>query len=106
MGGRGCSGASKQVGFFCLVRPSRFGRRQQSTNLQFTVFVYNDADAPEALSIEAEQDAGDVFAKAGLQAAFVNCMTGERMVDAPEYGPMPAPGQLVVPVGSKISDLR
>lgn len=65
-------------------------------NLQFTVFVYNDADAPERLLIGAEQDAGRVFVEAGLQAVFVNCRTGERSVDTPECGPVPAPAQLVV----------
>ena len=65
-------------------------------NLQFTVFVYNDADAPERLLIRAEQDAGGVFVEAGLQAVFVNCSRGEHRVDTPECGPVPAPARLVV----------
>ena len=64
--------------------------------LKFTVFVYNDADAPAHWLSAAEQDAGTVFAEAGLQAEWVNCMPGKRAMTSPECGQPPGPAQLVV----------
>ena len=63
---------------------------------KFTVFVYNDAEVPEQLLSAAEQDAGAVFAEAGLQAAWVNCMPAKRAMTRPECSQPPAPAQLVV----------
>lgn len=71
--------------FFLLAAFPAWGEINAGTRTadrpMVSVSVYNDAQVPAAVLAQAERQAGKIFARAGLEVIWVNCLTREARTE-------------------------